>query len=253
MSDVLSLHGLGAVVDVTVSGDAAEEMVLAMRDAWSRCLTGPATALTAVPIEVRLDDLADLPRRMMKTTQRVTRALIGAQVGRLLMFHAGAVSDPATGRSLVFVAAGGTGKTTLARLLGEQLGYVTDETVGIDAEGAILAYPKPLSVRRPGDPQTKDEVSPDRLGLQACPTDLRVGQLMLLDRVPSATGATFARLPFMDALDQLVPQSSSLDTLPHPLHALAELVDSTAPVLHLRYAEASDAVVELRRVIEGGA
>lgn len=42
-------------------------------------------------------------------------ALISTQTGRLLMFHAGAVAHPVIGRSLVFIAEGGTGKTTLAR------------------------------------------------------------------------------------------------------------------------------------------
>lgn len=71
----------------------------------------------------------------MLTTQDITRALIAAQIGTLLMLHAGAVSDPVTGRSLVYVAAGGTGKTTLTRRLGQRFGYLTDETVGIDKAG----------------------------------------------------------------------------------------------------------------------
>jgi hypothetical protein len=252
VSEVLRLHGLGAVVDVRCTGSAAAELEAAMRVAWSRCLVPPDNApVEAPPLDVRLDDPAELPRRMMLTTQRVTRSLIGARAGQLLMFHAGAVGDPQTGRTLVYVAKGGTGKTTLSRLLGQRFGYVTDETVGIDASGTIHPYPKPLSVRRPDANGLKDEVSPDELSLLAPAAEPHLAQLILLDRAPSAGSATLEELPFMDALFGLVEQTSSLSALPRPLHALADLVEGTNPVLRLRYREAVDAAAELSALIAG--
>jgi hypothetical protein len=247
----LRLHGLGAVVEVRCTGAAGDALEAAMRVAWSRCLvTSEVSPVQAQPIEVRLDDPAELPLRMMLTTQRVTRSLIGARVGELLMFHAGAVSHPMTGRSLVYVAAGGTGKTTLSRLLGQGLGYLTDETVGIDASGEIHPYPKPLSVRRTSDPRIKDELSPDHLGLLTAPARPTVSRLVLLDRNPAETGTVLEELSVMDAIFSLVEQSSSLTALPRPLHRMAELIDSTSAVIRVRYHDAAETSRELIELID---
>ena len=153
MSDVLTLHGLGCSVEVRCSGDAAAPLLEALRAAWSRCLVadGRGEPRAANPVEARLDDEGDLAHRLMATTQTVTRALIAAQAGHLLMVHAGAVGHPLTGVSLVYVAPGGTGKTTLSRRLGQSYGYLTDETVGMDAvfalteqSSSLAALPRPL-------------------------------------------------------------------------------------------------------------
>lgn len=252
MSEVLRLHGLGAVVEVRCTGDAATELESAMRPAWSRCLSEPmGDVVEAERLVIRLDDPTDLPRRVMLTTQDVTRALIKARIGDLLMLHAGAVSDPTTGRSLVFVAAGGTGKTTMSRLLGRRFAYLTDETVGIDTSGTIHPYPKPLSVRRADEPAIKDELSPDDLDLLAETSTPHVARVVLLDRRPGFDGVAFTDEPFMDALFALVEQSSSVDKLDRPLHRLADLIDSTGPVVRVRYGEAHRPEADLMALISG--
>lgn len=253
MAEVLRLHGLGAVVEVRCTGSEGMQLASAMRPVWSRCLhpDEPATELVqAAPIESRVDDSAQLARVLMTTTQRVTRALITARAGHLLMFHAGAVSDPHSGRSLVYVAEGGTGKTTMSRLLGRRLGYVTDETVGIDTTGRILPYPKPLSVRRPDGQGLKDEISPDALGLMATPTHAQASRIVLLDRRQEGADE-ITEVPFMDALVELVGQSSSLPRLARPLHQLADLLDDTGPVLKLRYTEATQPEDKLVALVAG--
>lgn len=260
MTDALLLHGLGAVVEVRCTGEAAADLASAMRVAWSRCLEpgdgsdgsgGVARSPDAVaqPLEVRLDAPGDLATRLMTTTQEVTRSLIAARAGDLLMFHAGAVSDPGTGRSVAYVARGGTGKTTLSRLLGQRLCYLTDEAVGIDAAGLVHPYPKPLSVRRPDEPGIKDELSPDDLGLLPAPAAPRISRVVLLDRLAGSTGVEMEELTFMDALFGLAEQSSSLSSLPRPLHLLADLVDGVGPVVRLRYSEASEAAEDLLALI----
>ena len=237
---MLSLNGLGAVVAVQCAGAAADELSAAMRLAWSRCLDTPTQgAVEAQPLVVRVDDASDLPRQLMLTTQTVTKHLIRARAGHLLMIHAGAVSDPETGRSLVYIARGGTGKTTLSRILGKRLGYLTDESVGIDAAGVIHAYPKPLSVRRLGNPQLKDEVSPDVLGLLPAPDAPMTSRLIVLDRQPGVNSSDINEMPFMDAVMAIVEQSSALPELPRPLRRLAELIDETGPVARLTYSEAT--------------
>lgn len=254
MSEVLRLHGLGAVVEVRCTGDASATLAAAMRQPWTRCLSPAsddpaAEPVEAEPLEVRLDDPDQVVRRLMLTTQDVTRSLIAARAGELLMFHAGAVSNPSTGRSVAYVARGGTGKTTMSRLLGQRLGYLTDEAVGIDTHGGIHPYPKPLSVRRLAEPDVKDEISPDDLGLIAAPENPRISRIVLLQRAPEADSVELEELGFMDALFGLVEQSSALTKLSRPLHLLADVIDHAGPVVRVRYSEASDAADALMETI----
>ena len=261
MPHLLRLHGLGASVDLQCTGDRADLLESHLRDAWSRCLAdgrhgdrSTDLAPSEGPrIEARLDAQDDLAHRLMVTTQEVTRALITAQVGRLVMLHAGAVSHPTTGATLVYVAPGGTGKTTLSRLLGQRLGYVTDETVGIDDELNILPYPKPLSIRPP-EGGTKDEVSPDRLGLSAVAAAPHATRVILLGRQTSHGSAIeMEELTTMDALFALVEQTSSLTALERPLQRMSDLIEVCGPVLRVRYAEAADVADDLAQLIGGAA
>ncbi len=208
-------------------GQRSAVLASAMRDAWSRCLDDTVSegahsaipAVPATPLEIRFDVDGDLAPQLMVTTQEITRSLITAQIGRLLMFHAGAVSNPLTGESLVYVAPGGTGKTTLTRRLGSRLGYLTDETVGMDTAGRIRPYPKPLSIRRPNGPG-KDEVSPGAAGLLRAPASAHVTRIVLLDRQQPSEGAgvELEQMSFMDALFALVPQTPlcRISTAPPP-------------------------------------
>lgn len=255
MTPVLRLAALGSEVEVRCAGESADLLAMRMRAAWSRCLA-PGDAESTHPVEVleaRLDDPSGVAQRLMLTTQEITRAVIAAQAGRLLMLHAGAVSHPGTGASVVYVAAGGTGKTTLSRRLGRTLGYLTDETVGIDDGGAIKPYPKPLSVRRPSGLGPKDEVSPDSLGLLAAPPRPYAARVVLLDRQPTSIRPEVEELAFMDALFALTEQTSSLPRLSSPLHRLGSLIDTCGPVLRIRYAEARDVDYQVAQLIGGAA
>lgn len=253
MTPVLRLAALGSHVEVRCVGENAELLATSMRTAWSRCLvaSGADAPAPAGVVESRLDDPERLVRRLMLTTQDITRALIRPQRGRLLMFHAGAVAHPDTGRSLVYVAPGGTGKTTLSRLLGRRFGYLTDETVGINDTGVILPYPKPLSVRRDGSHVLKDEHSPDDLGLLPAPPRPQVSRVVLLDRQADARTPEIEQVAFMDTLFALTEQTSSLAALERPLHRLEQLIDTAGPVLRVRYAEAEDVETALADLIGG--
>jgi len=179
---------------------------------------------------------------MQALTQEVTQRLIATQMGRLLLLHAGAVSHPVTGQSLVFVAPGGTGKTTLGCVLGRTYGYLTDETVGIDDDGRIWPYPKPLSLRMPGG-GPKREASPDDLGLAGAHRAPTVKKVIVLSRPPSHSGPpVIQELDTLDAVQQMLPETSSLGKLPRPLATLAALAEQGGPVLHCSYAEADDLV-----------
>ncbi|MFP5415552.1 MAG: hypothetical protein ACLGHZ_01535 [Actinomycetes bacterium] len=254
------LYGLGVRSRVTVEGERAHELADAVRAAWSRCLTprggerdggefvlewaasesaadGPRTGEKARPGRTKLRH-ADLPGLLQQFTQAVTSASIAAQSGRLLMLHAGAVTDPRSGAGLAYIAPGGTGKTTLSRVLGRTHGYVTDETVGIAADGSLVPYEKPLSVRPRPWKGVKLETSPDALSLATVHPDAHIGRLALLRRDNDIAHPAIEEIDTLDAIVSIAPESSSLSALPLPLHHLASLLDRLPPTLVVRYAEA---------------
>lgn len=252
----MQIFGLGASVQVHPDGPRADELQAALTAAWSRCTTPPtSTPLDGGDLHLRLEpqgtpplhpdrsatELAsdDLDVLLSAATQSITRALLAAQVGRLLLFHAGAVSHPKTGQTLVFVAEGGTGKTTLARTLGRHYGYLTDESVAIDADYRVLPYPKPLSLRTPAG-WPKQETSPDALGLREPDAEARVAKVILLARDHTLTSPIVTELPLLDAIAAIAPQSSSLYRLPQGLHRCADLLEATGGALEVRYAEAEE-------------
>lgn len=176
---------------------------------------------------------------MTAATQTITGRFIAKQTGRILMFHAGAVAHPTTNRAVVYVAAGGTGKTTLTRLLGSRYRYLTDETVGIDAEHQVLPYPKPLSIRVPNK-RYKKEASPDELGLLPADGPAPVARILLLDRSDSYPAIPRVETTdLFDAVMSVVPQTSALSRLDRGLHQLSALIQATEGVLTVRYREAA--------------
>lgn len=255
MTPVVRLAALGTHLEVRCLGDSADVIASALQTSWSRCLGDDGDAVrdtNTLRIDAHLDDPRRLAHQLMWTTQHITRALIAGQAGHLLMLHAGAVSHPETGASLVYVAPGGTGKTTLSQLLGQRFGYLTDETVGITQDSAILPYPKPLSVRQPGAPHLKDELSPDVLGLLPAPISPWVARIIVLDRDPGlGASVDMEELSVMDALFAVVDETSSLSWLDRPLHRLAELLEASGPVLRVRYSEASDIEDDLVALVTG--
>ncbi len=259
----LELSGLSCRLEIAFGGSRATELRAAMERAWTRCLTGLPDPADAGGLRVELHaegergshgegvvSGTDLARVLQNTTQSVTHAFVRAQAGSLLMLHGGACSDPVTGATVGFVAPGGTGKTTLARRLGRRLGYVTDETVGIRPDGSVVPYPKPLSIRPASGTGPKIETSPDELGLLPAPDSPRLTRLVLLRRDPSHPGPSrLTPLNMSEAIVELAPESSSLSSLPRPLHLLAELLQCTGPVLRCDYAEADELAPRLLEVL----
>ena len=101
-------------------------------------------------------------------TSEVTIAAILERAGELTMLHACGVADP-EGGVIALVAKSGTGKTTASSQLARTFGYITDETVAIRADGTIVPYPKPLSVKQATTGAAKLQVGPDELGLKVAP------------------------------------------------------------------------------------
>jgi hypothetical protein len=222
-----------------------------MAEAWHRCVAPDAAipeGCVTVAVSLRSPDEHPEPgldatsenvdALMTATTQAITHALIGTQAGRLLMFHAGAVAHPTTNRTVIYVAAGGTGKTTLSRFLGTRYRYLTDETVAVDAEHRALPYPKPLSIREPGKPY-KTETPPHELDLLPPAGPAPVARILLLNRSDSNPDQPeIEPMDLFDAVMALVPQTSALSKMDAGLHQLADLIDATGPILKAQYREA---------------
>ena len=220
--------------------------------AWERCIspaiTQAGSASQVVTISLRAHEeqpehgvdvtSESIDALMTAATQVITHAFIAAQTGRLLMLHAGAVAHPVTNRALVYVAAGGTGKTTFTRLLGTHYRYLTDETVAVDEQHRVLPYPKPLSIRVPGS-RYKAETPPDDLGILPANGPAPVVKILLLDRSDSyQTEPEVEAADLFDALIALAPQTSALSKLDAGLHQLAGLIGTTGGVLRVQYREA---------------
>lgn len=235
---MVTIHALGTRVDVDL-GDAVDPAEFTA--AWSRCLTGLGGRES--PLRIGSDDQVGPRPTMTSLTQAITHALIARCRGELLMLHAGAVSHPETGASIAYVAPGGTGKTTLTHLLGQQYGYISDETVGIDPVTRMIhPYPKPLSIRTLEGGFPKSERGPDELGLMAAHTTPVLNSLVLLRRDPAATDPRWSELELLDAIISLVPETSSLSRLDRPLHLLQDLYATLGGVWLVEYAEAVDII-----------
>ncbi|MDR6987991.1 energy-coupling factor transporter ATP-binding protein EcfA2 [Paenarthrobacter nitroguajacolicus] len=180
-----------------------------------------------------------------------TLAAIEAQRGRLLMLHAAGIADPG-GHVLAFIGPSGRGKTTLARALGASYGYVTDETVGIEAGGAVHPYRKPLSVIRPGQP-FKEQLAPSVLGLLELPDEpLQLAGLVLVSRVDSHSGKPrIATLGLCEALVALVPEVSYLADLDRPLQTIAAHVDRCGAIRQVTYREAAEVLPLIPELFAG--
>ncbi|GAA6527722.1 hypothetical protein IDVR_35200 [Intrasporangium sp. DVR] len=253
LDGVVDLHALGARLSLDLRR-VPVDLAAAFRTVWQHCLdplaggVGPEEEVDAGSFVVAdrvgeslLAGDEDAPARiLMRATQSITKALIAAQAGRVLMLHAGALCDPVTGASVVYVAPGGTGKTTLSRTFGLTLGYLTDETVAITEDRRILPYRKPLSVRRDPHRGLKDELPAVSLGLLAPPRRPWVAGVLVLRRDPEMHEARVEPMDPLDAIVTLAPETSSLPLLPRPLRRLAELGEATGGFRLARYAEAVD-------------
>jgi len=234
------IHALGASVHVDL---AAEIEVGVFTTAWSRCLQ-VSQAGDGNPVDADPGGAGGLATiqgdgSMTQVTQAITRQLIAERRGELLMLHAGAVCHPDTGSSIAYAAPGGTGKTTLTRVLGRRYGYLTDETVGIEPRTwEIKPYPKPLSTRTPEGGYPKSELGPDELGLVRAHPHPRLTTLAILRRTPGRDCARISRFDLFDAITALVPETSSLPAMDRPLHLLADLHDELDGVWLLEFGEA---------------
>lgn len=242
----VDLSVLGTVVRVLLEDPADQRVV---EGPWHLCLLAGGDRDVAPSQTVTLPATKNESSRLAALTtltQNVTRTAIRAQSGRLLMLHAGALSNLETGATVAYVAPGGTGKTTLTTTLGVGRGYVTDETVALTRSGDIVPYPKPLSVRRAGG---KDEVAPGDLGLRPFHVLPWLARLLILRRDPAHVGPPAVRaIGLLDAITALSPETSALAALPDPLRTCRDIVELAGGLRQVTFREA----IQLEGILSEG-
>jgi hypothetical protein len=265
------LEALEVRLDIVCTGSGGSELAESVGAAWDWCSLEKSVEDGDEPVErltILLEDDPDvlteraseaalfgrdLPTLMDRLSPMVTRVAVNDRRGDLVMFHACAVADPETGDTVVLYGPSGTGKTTLARTLCTDLVYLSDETAGVTADLRIVPYLKPLSIIvKPGDP-LKEQVSPGRLGLVR-PRDLtyRLSALVQLRRDPEHLGdAVLEPLATVDALPELVAQTSYTRDMERPLHRLADLAHQVGGVRRVTYAEAAQVRPWVRAILDG--
>lgn len=194
---------------------------------------------------ITLRSAAELGERL---TSEVTLGGISELSGDALMLHASAIALD-DGRVIGFVGPSGRGKTTASQALGRTHRYVTDETLAIRPDGSIVPYPKPLSIGSRPEPKQTEPAS--ALGLRpVLAEDLSLAAIVLLDRRPDVEQPYVESVGLIDALRDLVPQTSYLAALDRPLRTLARLVASTGGVRRVVYSEAETLPGLLDEILE---
>jgi hypothetical protein len=241
----LTLIGHHAIVRCA-SVDSAERVAVE----WARCLSRRKATGDWLPIDVSGPESFDADEGGYVLASTLTSRVIERLVGTRMMFHACGLSTD-DGRVLALVAASGTGKTTAARMLAASaFGYVTDETVVIDDELRVEAYPKPLSLLgEVNHHQGKVQRGPDELGLRACADELRLGPVVMLDRGPDGLSARLEPVTLLDAMLEVIPQTSGLPSLARPLQRLAEAILAGGGGRRLTYSEIAQAEPLLRELM----
>ncbi|MBG6083942.1 hypothetical protein [Zhihengliuella flava] len=217
---------------------------------WSRCApqqVGTAEAPhTAEAVERGSGDWAVFHERFV---YKATATAIASGRGHYMMFHAAAVSEQASGRSVALVASSGTGKTTATRVLGQHFGYLTDETVAVDPERVVSTFEKPLSLLPATGRRPKRQAGPDELGLLTASERPRLTRMAVLDRRPGLDAARVERLSLLAALEELAPQSSALASLDHGVDRLCGLLRDCGGAVRLIYSEAEQLIPVVRDLL----
>lgn len=211
---------------------------LAVRSAWRSAVSASSTQPDRTLAPQRFAETGEM---LAHLSGAVTHAAVTAPRHDRWMLHAAGLARP-DGGVVVLIGQSGAGKTTASRFLARQWSYVSDETIGIDADGTVHSYRKPLSVITDGY-GFKVQRAPDDLGLQPLPdVPLHLSRLVLLDRQPGPSAATLVPLPDVEALADLARHSSALTTTIRPLQTIVQLLSTTGGAVRVQYSEARDLV-----------
>ena len=173
----------------------------------------------------------------------ITQRAIESARGDLVMVHAAGLADPETGRTAMLVGPSGAGKSHASRVLGQTLGYVSDETVALTSSAAVLAYPKPLSLFPKGQSAGKRQWAPADLGLIEPPRDMQLSAVVVLDRRSDTPGPAVVRhLTVLEATVTIAEHISFLGALDRPLLRIGDVLRSASSIVAVTYSDAADLI-----------
>ncbi|MFC7485339.1 hypothetical protein ACOCJ7_02350 [Knoellia sp. CPCC 206453] len=219
-----------ALDTAALDGDASARLKVL----WERC-----RVLRVAAGDVGVEPFVVTDSDPYAVSRAITLASLQRRRGSAALLHAAGLSRGE--RAIALVGQSGAGKSTASRALGQHFGYLSDETVAIEADGRVAPYPKPVSIiSDPEAPWDKGEWSPDELGLRKASEPAYLTGLVVLERDPVRTAPELVKLPLIDALLAVIAQSSSLPLLDRPLHRLAELASGSGGPYLLRYNEIGD-------------
>lgn len=225
----VNAFGVRVLVKLEAPGDAPEGLAHQLMDRllapWSDSPSPAKTddKLQVVNLGIVFED--DFERVHSTLSNQVTLSALKSNAGKALMFHAGGIARE-DGHVAIIVGPSGSGKTTTLCQLGRHYGYVSDETIAIMSDGALLPYRKPLSIISRGHDH-KLQVSPSQLGLLPLPeASLKLGGIAILTRASGAGAkSTVTPMEFSSGLIAVIEQSSYLSELDQPLTRIAEIAD----------------------------
>lgn len=247
MGRSLLIDAIGTVIEIDGSGLTGEGWA-AVKRAWSGATlsagseSGPSATVAAhgtVPTSAMLASLSI----------DVTLAALEQRAGEAILLHAAGLATSAGG-VVALVGPSGRGKTTASRVLGRNFGYVSDESVGIEEDGTVRPYRKPLSIIE-GVSHSKVQRSPRELGLRPLEdVPLRLAALVLLERDAVARVPRVEQVDLAEGLVGLAEQASYLGRLPYPLATLLSHIAAAGGVHRLVYREAETLVPVVTQLVE---
>lgn len=175
----------------------------------------------------------------------------GARTHGVIVIHSGCVRTP-DGRVVVLTGPPNAGKSTLTgALVAAGCDYLGDESIGVDADGSVLGYPKPLTLSADSCAVLGIDATdgPHRLATElrgaakSVVTAAGIDEILLVHYSPDHVGATFgpALEPF-PALEAALANVLNLARAGEPgLETLCNLVESV-PVRTLVHSGVDDAV-----------
>jgi energy-coupling factor transporter ATP-binding protein EcfA2 len=249
------VEALEVTLEVVCAGPRSAELRDAVEKAWAWCLTeGDTRAPHRLVVVLEDDDQTmaasagaadlvgtDLAVVMDRLSPMITGLAVTEQAGHLTMFHACGLADVETGAAAVLFGPSGTGKTTLARTLGNAFVYLSDETAAVSADRLVLPYPKPLSILTDPGSTLKQQVSPGELGLGlVTPRAYPLRSLVQLHRVPEHEGEVRVDLlSTVEALPEMISQTSYTRQMDRPLQHMAGLAHHVGGVRRVTYRESA--------------